>query len=152
MKINYKKLILIILGTIIVGSLFYLFVMKNNAYENLIKPINVPSIIFPIVWLILYTLMGISIYIISENKYHDKTKSYSLYILQLIMNSLWTLFFFGFNWYGFSALWILLLIVVVFIMMYNFMKISRLAGVLQIPYIIWLFFALYLNISIATLN
>lgn len=152
MKINYKKLILIILGTIIIGGLFAILTMNNQTYKSLNKPINIPEVVFPIVWIILYILMSISIYLISEDKYIDKTKSYLIYIIQLVMNSLWTLFFFGLKWYGFSALWILLLIVVVFIMVYNFIKINKLAGLIQIPYIIWLFFALYLNISIATLN
>ena len=96
--------------------------------------------------------MSISIYIISEEKYGDKTKSYIIYIVQLIMNSLWTLFFFGLKWYGFSAFWIFLLIVAVLIMIYDFLKINKVAGLLQIPYVLWLFFALYLNISIAVLN
>ena len=152
MKINFKKLLLIIVGTIIVGGIFAMFTMNNSGYKDLIKPINVPPIVFPIVWSILYILMGISVYLISEEKFGDKTKSYIIYIVQLIMNSLWTLFFFGFKWYGFSALWILLLIVVVLIMIYNFIKINKVAGLLQIPYVIWLFFALYLNISIAVLN
>lgn len=152
MKINFKKLILIILGTIIVGSIFAIFTMNNSSYKDLVKPINIKEIVFPIVWVILYILMSISIYIISEEKYGDKTKSYIIYIVQLIMNSLWTLFFFGLKWYGFSAFWIFLLIVAVLIMIYDFLKINKVAGLLQIPYVLWLFFALYLNISIAVLN
>ena len=152
MKINYKKLILIIIVTILVGGIFAFLTMNNTTYKNLNKPINIPEVVFPIVWVILYILMSISIYLISEDKYINKSKSYLIYIIQLIMNSLWTLFFFGLKWYGFSALWILLLIVVVFIMIYNFLKINKKAGLIQIPYVIWLFFALYLNISIATLN
>lgn len=126
--------------------------MNGSGYKDLIKPINVPGIVFPIVWVILYILMGISIYIISEDDYSDKKRSYTLYIIQLIMNSLWTLFFFGFKWYTFSSIWIVLLLIVVLLMIYNFSKINKTAAFLQIPYVIWLLFALYLNISIAILN
>ena len=152
MKINYKKLILFILGTILIGGIFSMLTMNGSGYKDLIKPINVPGIVFPIVWVILYILMGISIYIISEDDYSDKKRSYTLYIIQLIMNSLWTLFFFGFKWYTFSSIWIVLLLIVVLLMIYNFSKINKTAALLQIPYVIWLLFALYLNISIAILN
>ncbi len=96
--------------------------------------------------------MGISIYIVSEDKYKDKTKAYTLYIVQLIMNSLWTLFFFGFNWYTFSAIWIILLLIAVILMIISFFKIDKKAAYLQIPYVLWLLFALYLNVSIAIMN
>lgn len=152
MKINLKKLVLIILGTIIIGGIFAMLTMNNSNYKQLVKPINIKEIVFPIVWVILYILMSISIYIISEDKFSDKKNSYIIYIVQLVMNSLWTLFFFGLKWYGFSAFWILLLIVAVLIMIYNFIKINKIAGLLQIPYVLWLFFALYLNIGIAVLN
>ena len=152
MKINYKKLIIFILGTILIGGIFSMLTMNGSGYKDLIKPINVPGIVFPIVWVILYILMGISIYIISEDDYSDKKRSYTLYIIQLIMNSLWTLFFFGFKWYTFSRIWIVLLLIVVLLMIYNFSKINKTAAFLQIPYVIWLLFALYLNITIAILN
>ena len=126
--------------------------MGKSDYANLNKPFDVPSIVFPIVWVILYILMGISIYIISEDKYKDKTKAYTLYIVQLIMNSLWTLFFFGFNWYTFSAIWIILLLIAVILMIISFFKIDKKAAYLQIPYVLWLLFALYLNVSIAIMN
>ena len=126
--------------------------MGKSSYSDLNKPFDVPSIVFPIVWVILYILMGISIYIISEDKYKDKTKAYTLYIVQLIMNSLWTLFFFGFNWYTFSAIWIVLLLIAVILMIISFFKIDKKAAFLQIPYVLWLLFALYLNVSIAILN
>lgn len=126
--------------------------MGKSSYGDLNKPFDVPSIVFPIVWVILYILMGISIYIVSEDKYKDKTKAYTLYIVQLIMNSLWTLFFFGFNWYTFSAIWIVLLLIAVILMIISFFKIDKKAAYLQIPYVLWLLFALYLNVSIAILN
>lgn len=126
--------------------------MGKSSYGDLNKPFDVPSIVFPIVWVILYILMGISIYIISEDKYKDKTKAYTLYIVQLIMNSLWTLFFFGFNWYTFSAIWIILLLIAVILMIISFFKIDKKAAYLQIPYVLWLLFALYLNVSIAIMN
>ena len=152
MKINFKKLNLLILGTILIGGIFAMLTMGKSSYANLNKPFDVPGIVFPIVWVILYILMGISIYIISEDKYKDKTKAYTLYIVQLIMNSLWTLFFFGFNWYTFSAIWIVLLLIAVILMIISFFKIDKKAAYLQIPYVLWLLFALYLNVSIAIMN
>ncbi len=152
MKINYKKLFIFIFITIFIGGIFAILTMKGNDYKNLIKPINVPSIVFPIVWVILYTLMGISLYIISEDKYSDKSRGYIYYVVQLIMNSLWTLFFFGFKWYTFSSIWIVLLLIVVVLMILEFRKINKTASYLQIPYVIWLLFALYLNSSIAIMN
>ena len=152
MKIDFKKLIKIIIGTILIGGIFAVLTMKDNGYKDLIKPIDVPGYIFPIVWVILYILMGISIYIISEDKYQNNTKSYIIYIVQLIVNSLWTLFFFELKWYTFSSIWIVLLLILVIIMILNFRKINKKAAYLQIPYVLWLLFALYLNISIAMFN
>ena len=150
MKINFKKLILIIIGTILVGSVFS-FCNNMEIFDTLIKPpLQPPSIVFPIVWFILYTLMGISIYIISES--NNYTYSVKLYIIQLIVNSLWALFFFCLNLRFFSFIWILLLIVLVVLMIIEFYKINKISAYLQIPYLLWLFLAAYLNLGIYLLN
>lgn len=153
LKINWKKLIFFIVVTFVVGGFFSFFINSSSFYNSLEKPaLSPPGIVFPIVWSILYTLMGISLYIISESKSLDKEQSYLIYILQLIVNSLWTLLFFGFGLKFISLLWIILLIVLVVIMIKNFYKINKTAGLLQIPYSIWLFFAAYLNLAIFILN
>ena len=96
--------------------------------------------------------MAISLYIVSETKSLDIEKSYLIYIAQLIVNSLWTLLFFGLKLRLFSFIWIVLLIILVIIMIKNFFDKNKLSGLLQIPYLLWLIFAGYLNLMIYILN
>lgn len=153
LKINWKKLIVLILGTFLIGGFFSFFVNSRGFYNTLEKPpLSPPGILFPIVWSILYILMAISLYIVSESNSYNKEKSYLIYIIQLVVNSLWTLLFFGLNLQFVSFLWIILLIVLVIIMTVNFYNINKVAGLLQIPYLLWLFFASYLNLAIFILN
>lgn len=153
MKINYKKLIFIILFTFLIGGFFSFFIPNSSGfYSSLEKPpLSPPGILFPIVWSILYILMGVSLYIVSEIEYR-KEENYLIYIIQLVVNSLWTLLFFGFNLQLLSFLWILLLIVLVIVMIISFYKTNKVAGLLNIPYLIWLLFAAYLNFGIYLLN
>ena len=138
MKIDFKKLILIIIVTFIIGSFFAPFV-DMNIYKEIIKPkFSPPSIAFPIVWTILYILMSISFYLVLKSSNTDQKSSLKIYLFQLIINSTWTLIFFGVRNY-------LLGIV-------NFYQKNKLSGLLQIPYLIWLLIALYLNIGIYILN
>lgn len=143
----------LIVFTIIIGGFFSLFVANNmEVYNSLNKPVlNPPGFIFPIVWTILYVLMGISIYLVSESETNDK-KAYMIYIVQLVVNSLWTLIFFGYNNYLLSFIWIILLIALVIFMIIEFFKINKTAAYLQILYLLWLLFASYLNYSIHILN
>ena len=153
MKINWKKLIIITIVTFIVGSFFSFFIMNNmDTFKELNKPINVPGIIFPIVWSILYLLMSISLYIVLEKDNKDKQKAIISYIVQLIINSLWSLIFFGFEAYLFSFIWIILLLISVVVMIINFYKVNKTAAYLQIPYVLWIIFAGYLNLGIYLLN
>lgn len=151
MKINYKKLILFIVGTIFVGGFIAIFV--KTSYAGLDTPsITPPPIVFPIVWSILYTLMGISLYIFSESDYLDKEKGYIFYILQLIVNALWTPIFFTLELRLVAFIWITLLLILVVLMIREFFKAKKIAAYLQIPYLIWLLFASYLNLTIYLLN
>lgn len=152
MKINFKQLFLIIIITIIIGSLFVPFV-DMNIYKDIVKPkFSPPSIAFPIVWSILYILMSVSLYLILKSSNTDYKSSFKIYIFQLLVNSTWTLIFFGFNNYLLGIIWIILLIVLVITMIMNFYQISKISALLQIPYLLWLCIALYLNISIYLLN
>lgn len=151
MKINFKSLLLCIVITFFIGSFFALFI-DSNSYVDLNKAINVPSYIFPIVWSILYLLMGISLYIIYESYGYNKKSAIKIYFLQLLVNSLWTLIFFGSKLYLLGFIWILLLIVLVIIMIIKFYNINKLAGLMNIPYLFWLVFAGFLNLSIIILN
>ena len=127
--------------------------MNNmDTFKELSKPVDVPAIAFPIVWSILYLLMSISYYIISNSnsKYKDEAKG--AYIVQLIINSLWTLIFFGFEAYLLAFIWIIILLIFVIIMIVNFYKVNKMAAYLQIPYVLWVIFAGYLNLGIYLLN
>lgn len=152
MKIDFKKLILIIIVTFIIGSFFAPFV-DMNIYKEIIRPkFSPPSIAFPIVWTILYILMSISFYLVLKSSNTDQKSSLKIYFFQLIINSTWTLIFFGFRNYLLGIIWIILLIVLVITMIVNFYQKNKLSGLLQIPYLIWLLIALYLNIGIYVLN
>lgn len=152
MKINFKQLFLIIIMTIIIGSFFVPFV-DMNIYKEIVKPkFSPPSIVFPIVWSILYILMSISLYLVLKSSNTNQKSSLKIYIFQLLVNSTWTLIFFGFKNYLLGIIWIILLIVLVITMTMNFYYKNKISSLLQIPYLLWLFIALYLNFSIYLLN
>lgn len=153
MKINLKKLIIITLVTFLVGGFFSFFTMNNmDTFKELAKPIDVPAVVFPIVWSILYLLMSISYYIVSNSNSEYKDEAKTAYILQLIINSFWSLIFFGFEAYLLAFIWIIILLISVIIMIIYFYKVSKFAAYLQIPYILWIIFAGYLNLGIYFLN
>lgn len=137
MKINYKKLSIFILIPLILGLVVGLLTTPNSTIDSIH-----PSWIFPIVWTILYTLMGISSYLI----YEETNKISKIYITQLIVNLLWSFIFFNFKLFTLAFIWILLLILLVIIMIKEFLSKNKLAGYLQIPYLIWLFIAAILNL------
>lgn len=153
MKINWKKIIIITIITFIVGSFFSLFTMNNmEVFKELDKPINVPGIIFPVVWSVLYLLMSLSLYLILESKSKEKVKCIIIYSMQLIINSLWSLIFFGFNNYLLSFIWIIFLFISVIAMIIIFYKNNKISAFLNIPYALWIIFAGYLNLGIYLLN
>lgn len=149
MKINIKLLIFCIIITFFIGSFFSLFT-SPAIYENLNKSIAVPKIAFPVVWSILYLLMSISLYLILQKSKNNK--AIQLYFTQLIFNSLWTLIFFGFKLYFLSFIWILILTIMIVIMIYEFYHLSKIASFINIPYLLWVIFASYLNLTILLLN
>ena len=152
MSIKTKNYIKSILIPVIVGGVVGLIISKSMDYNSLQKPfLAPPSILFPIVWTILYILMGVSYGILKNNQQIDGEVNF-IYYLQLAVNALWPIFFFVFKWRLFSALWIIFLCVLVLIMIIKFYNRNKVAGLLQIPYLIWSLFATYLNISIYLLN
>lgn len=152
MKINYKKLLSIILITILIGS-FFSFFTSTEIYSKINMPaLSPPSIVFPIVWIVLYTLMGISLYLVLEENDVESDKAFLIYLVQLLVNSLWTLIFFGFQNFFLSFIWIFILIILVVIMIIKFYQINKTAGLLQIPYLLWLMFAFYLSFTIYLIN
>lgn len=101
----------------------------------------VPGWIFPVVWSILYILMGISSYLVREDD-----DALNIYKVNLVVNLAWTFIFFTFNMKILAFLWIILLIVIVCYMIYKFFKVKKISAYLQIPYLIWLLFASFLNL------
>ena len=153
-NLDIKKLLFYIITTILIGTIPSIFVFKNmNVYNSLNRPpLSPPSIVFPVAWTILYILMGISIYIVMQSIRKLKTNARLIFYIQLITNALWTPIFFGFKEYFLAFLWILMLIVFVITMILIFYKISKKASYIQIPYLLWLLFASYLNFGVFVLN
>lgn len=145
----YAKSILI---PVLVGSLIGFITSSFIDYNSLEKPfLAPPSIAFPIVWTILYILMGISYGILKSNSLIDSKINF-IYYFQLFVNALWSIFFFVFKWRLFAFFWIILLIILVLAMIIKFYSKNKLSGLLQIPYLLWTLFATYLNFSIYLLN
>ena len=116
-------------------------------------PLSPPAILFPIVWTILYSLMGIGAARISVTPDSpERNRSLNLFIAQLIINFFWSLIFFNARAYGFALLWLILLFVLVLWMTLEFRKTDPLAALLQVPYLLWLAFAAYLNYGVWMLN
>ena len=148
-KVNYKILVTSILIPVILGSIVgYLTASSNNYYELNLPSFAPPGILFPIVWTILYILMGISYYIIVTSNSHDRDDALLVYKIQLVINLLWCFWFFTFKFYLFSFIWILLLITFALIMIKKFYDISKVSAYLQIPYLLWLIFAGVLNLFV----
>lgn len=121
-----------------------------TALQSALSP---PAILFPLVWTILYTLMGISaarIYLAPPSPL--RSRSLNLFVLQLIVNFFWSLIFFNASAYGFALVWLILLWILVLRMILSFRKVDARAALLQIPYLLWLTFAAYLNFAVWMLN
>lgn len=130
-------------------------VTKNGMpwYERAIKPpFTPPSVLFPIVWTILYILMGFGMARVWTRGGGQKTRALILYGVQLVINFLWSVWFFGLQAYGLAFFWLLLLIAAVVLMALEFARSDRLAGWLQLPYILWCIFAAVLNRAVWILN
>ena len=145
----YAKSILI---PVIVGGIVGLLISGSIDYNSLQKPfLAPPSILFPIMWTILYILMGVSYGILKDKSLID-SKTNVIYYLQLFVNALWPIAFFVLKWRLFAFIWIVLLDILVIVMIINFYKKNKLSGLLQIPYLLWSLFASYLNLFIYLLN
>lgn len=144
-----------ILITELVGGLSALLTANSmKMFETVTKPdLTPPAPVFPIVWTILFALMGISAALIYMSPPSvDKNHSIIIYVCQLIVNFFWSIIFFNFRAYGFAFFWILLLLALIVLMIYKFYQVNKLAALLQIPYLIWVAFATYLTYNIWVLN
>ncbi len=123
-------------------------------YDTLTKPfLNPPSWVFSYAWGILYLMIFIAlVFYIKEKTFVSKRRGYVYFFLQLIFNFLWTPVFFILNNIPLSVLVILILDALVILNIKSFYKISKLSAYLLVPYLFWILFATYLNISILLLN
>ena len=145
-----------ILFTEAVGAISGLLTRAGTRYFNeaVVKPpFSPPGIVFPVVWAVLYLLMGIGaarVYLSPPSR--ARSRSLFLYLLQLAFNFLWSVIFFNFQAYGFALLWLCALWVLILLMTVSFYQVDPLAARLQIPYLLWVLFAGYLNAGVWMLN
>ena len=137
---------------LLVGSIVGVIISSNIDYNTLVKPpLSPPSIVFPIVWTILYLLMGLSYFLLKKTEPSTPLESF-LYYLQLAVNALWSLIFFVWENRGLAVLWIILLDFLVILMIYFFSKKNKVSAYLNFFYLAWVLFATYLTIGIYLLN
>lgn len=116
-------------------------------------PLSPPGAVFPVVWTILYALMGYgAARICQKEDSPQKSLALNLFVTQLVVNFFWSLIFFNLQRYGFSFFWLLLLWVLVLLMIICFARVDKTAALLQIPYLAWLTFAVYLSAGVWVLN
>lgn len=140
-----------------IGGLSALLTSESmDIYSDIVQPpLAPPAILFPIVWTILYTLMGIGaalVWIKKDKQPKEVQDALIVYAVNLFMNFFWSIIFFNMRAFLFSFIWLVLLWVVILIMILKFRKVSPLAAYLQIPYLLWVTFAGYLNLAIFILN
>ena len=155
MKTNQKKLIICLAIPLAVGGLAALLRGGMRPYHTLNQPpLSPPGWVFPIVWSVLYLLMGYASYrILTSDADPDAIrKALTLYFIQLTLNFLWPLVFFGLQQYFVAFILLLVLWVFIYLTMYSFGKIDDTAQNLLIPYLLWVTFAGYLNLGVALLN
>ena len=156
--IKWKKLLIAILIPLAVGGISALLTSSNMKMFELIDkpPLSPPAWLFPVAWTILYILMGISSYIIYENKYgfneEISKKWLTIYGVQLVFNFFWSIIFFNLKYYLLAFIWLLIMWGLIIYLVVNARKINKTASNLLIPYLLWTTFAGYLNIGIAILN
>ena len=155
-KINYKSLFICILIPLAVGGLSALLTMGSmEDFAALDQPpLSPPGWLFPVVWSVLYVLMGVASYLVLETPSSaDATKkAFSVYFLQLFFNFLWSIIFFNFGAFEIAFAWLCVLLALIVITTVRFWRINKWAGILMLPYIAWVIFAGYLNAAIAYLN
>lgn len=116
-------------------------------------PLSPPSWVFPVVWAILFALMGIGsakVYLAPTSR--NRTQALTVFFVQLAFNFLWSIIFFNLQAFGFALIWLLVLWGLILWMIISFGMVDRTAALMQIPYIIWVTFAAYLNAGVWMLN
>lgn len=151
--VKWKTLIVSILIPVILGIISGISGDASETFKQLAKPsFSPPAIVFPIIWTILYILMGISAYLVYTSRDKKKKSALTIYIIQLLINGFWATLFFRLRLFLFSFLWLLIIIAFVLAMIIKFYKINKWAAYIQIPYLLWLIFAAFLNYEMYLIN
>ncbi len=157
MKQKIKPYIISVGIALGIGALSAFFTRNNmDLYEEIITPpLSPPSILFPIVWTVLYVLMGISAAIIYTDAFasqREKRSALFTNTLSLVVNFFWSIIFFNMRAFLFAFLWLLLLLFLIIRTIIKYYNINPTAAYLQIPYAVWVTFAGYLSAAIWILN
>ena len=156
LKINKKLLIICLVIPLAVGGIAALLTGGGmDTFETLNQPpLSPPGWLFPVVWTILYILMGIASYLVltSGKPQESIQRALVLYGIQLAFNFLWPIFFFSLSAYLFAFIWLVALWLLILATTVSFYRLSDIAGYLMIPYLVWVTFAGYLNLGIYLLN
>lgn len=156
MRVKWKTLLLALAIPLGVGGLSALVTRREmDAFSQLNQPpLSPPGWLFPIVWTVLFLLMGLASYLVVTAEAPDgvSRRALTVYGVQLVVNFFWSILFFNLKWYLFSFFWLLLLWVLILVTMILFFPIRRAAGWLLVPYLLWVTFAGYLNFGIFLLN
>lgn len=153
---KWSPYIISALIALVIGGLSGLLSVEGmQIYSSMVSklPLTPPGWLFGVVWTVLYILMGISAARIwlSDNS-TARSRGLNLYVAQLVVNFFWSLIFFNAQAYGFALVWLLVLFALVLLMTLQFYKVDKKAAVLQIPYLLWLAFAAYLNFGVWVIN
>jgi len=149
---KYKSLILNIAVPLAVGLVSGLLTMGAMEDFSALNqpPLSPPGWLFPVVWTILYVLMGVSSWRIANR--NRQATALTVYYVSLVFNFFWSIFFFVCQMWLFALIWLLILWILILIYTVGYFRIDRLAGWLQVPYAVWCAFAIYLNLGIVILN
>lgn len=154
---KYKPYIISIAIALAVGGLSAFLTRNNmNIYNDINKPfLAPPAILFPVVWTILYILMGISaarIWLVKNDFPYVAMDALLSYALQLILNFFWSIIFFNMRTFLFSFIWLIVLWAAILKMIFKFSVLDKKSAYINIPYLLWVTFAGYLNFMIYVMN
>lgn len=156
MTIHWKKLLICLAIPLAVGGLSAL--ITSGAMEDFAAleqpPLSPPGWLFPVVWTVLFLLMGLASYLVVTANEEQETinRALTVYGVQLAVNFFWSILFFNLKAYLFAFLWLILLWALIAVTVSRFARIRPVAGWLMIPYLLWVTFAGYLNLGIYLLN
>lgn len=148
---KWKALLISVGISLSVGIMSALLSMGGmRAYAEMYHPpLSPPGWVFPVVWTILYVLMGFAAFLALQSAGEDKKLALILYVIQLFLNFGWSIIFFNFKAYFFAFAWLLVLWLFIYLTMKQFRQLEKTAGILMVPYLAWVSFAGYLNLAIA---